>query len=61
MTIPGCRNIATLREYVAAWRAGGKLVALPIGQLQKPADGRYTLPGATKDSLNAMPSFVYNN
>ena len=40
---------------------GGKLVALPIGQLQKPADGRYTLPGATKDSLNAMPSFVYNN
>ncbi len=40
---------------------GGKLVALPIGQLQKPADGRYMLPGATKDSLNAMPSFVYNN
>ncbi len=40
---------------------GGKLVALPIGQLQKPADGRYILPGATKDSLNAMPSFVYNN
>ncbi len=40
---------------------GGKLVALPIGQLQKGQDGRYTLPGSSKDSLNAMPSFVYNN
>ncbi len=40
---------------------GGKQVALPVGQLQKAADGRYMLPGATKDSLNAMPNFVYNN
>ena len=40
---------------------GGKLVAIPIGQLQPAADGKFSLPGATKDSLNAMPTFVYNN
>ncbi len=38
---------------------GGKLVAVPIGQLQQSADGKLMLPGATKDSLNAQPSFVY--
>jgi sporulation protein YlmC with PRC-barrel domain len=37
---------------------GSKLVAVPFPQLK--VDGeRITLPGATKDSLNAMPSFVY--
>ncbi len=40
---------------------GGKLVAIPIGQLQPAADGKFTLPGATKESLSAMPTFVYNN
>ena len=40
---------------------GGKLVAIPVGQLQPAADGKFTLPGATKDSLSAMPTFVYNN
>ncbi len=38
---------------------GGKLVAVPIAQLQAAGDGRFTLPGATKDSLGAMPNFVY--
>ena len=38
---------------------GGKLVAIPVGQLQPGADGKLMLPGATKDSLNAMPTFVY--
>ena len=40
---------------------GGKLVAIPVGQLQPAADGKFSLPGATKESLNAMPTFVYNN
>lgn len=39
---------------------GAKLVALPIGQIERGADGKMMLPGATKESLNAMPSFVYN-
>ncbi len=39
---------------------GGKLVAVPIQQLQRTADGKLALPGATKDSLNAMPNFIYN-
>lgn len=40
---------------------GGKLSAVPIDQLQPGADGKLMLPGATKDSLTAMPTFVYNN
>ena len=40
---------------------GGKLVAVPIAQLQAGSDGKFVLPGATKDTLNAMPTFVYNN
>ena len=37
---------------------GSKLVAFPYSQLRK--DGQHlTLPGVTKDSLNAMPSFQY--
>ena len=39
---------------------GAKLVAVPVGQLQAGTDGKMMLAGATKDSLNAMPSFVYN-
>ena len=38
---------------------GGKLTAVPIGQLQRAADGKLMLPGATKESLNAQPNFVY--
>ncbi len=38
---------------------GGKLTAVPIGQLQRAADGKLMLPGASKDSLNAEPNFVY--
>lgn len=37
---------------------GSKLVAVPYEQLRREAD-RIVLPGATKDSLNAMPSLVY--
>ncbi len=40
---------------------GGKLVAIPVAQLQTAADGKFVLPGASKDTLNAMPTFVYNN
>jgi len=37
---------------------GSKLVAVPFGQLKRDAD-RVVLTGATKDTLNGMPSFVY--
>lgn len=37
---------------------GSKLVAVPFDQLKRDAD-HVTLPGATKDTLNAMPNFVY--
>lgn len=38
---------------------GGKLVAIPYGQL-KFDNGKALLPGATKESLGAMPNFTYN-
>ncbi len=38
---------------------GGKLVAVPFDQLQQNSDGKYMLPGMTKDSLSAEPAFVY--
>lgn len=38
---------------------GGKLTAVPIGQLQRAADGKLLLPGASKESLTAEPNFVY--
>ena len=38
---------------------GGRLVAVPIGQLQNGPDGKLMLPGATKESLGAMPTFVF--
>ncbi len=37
---------------------GSKLVAVPFAQLKRDAD-RVVLQGATKDTLNAMPNFVY--
>ena len=37
---------------------GSKLVAVPFPQLRAEGD-HMVLPGATKDTLNAMPSFVY--
>ncbi len=37
---------------------GSKLVAVPFDQLKRDTD-KATLPGATKDSLNAMPGLVY--
>ena len=37
---------------------GSKLVAVPFDQLKRDAD-RVVLPGATKETLNAMPNFVY--
>lgn len=37
---------------------GSKLVAVPFDQLKRDAD-HVVLPGATKDTLNAMPNFVY--
>ena len=40
---------------------GGKLVAIPVAQLQAGSDGKWTMPGATKDSLDAMPSFVFGS
>ena len=39
---------------------GSKLVAIPIAQLQRGGDGKLMLPGGSKDSLNAMPNFIYN-
>ena len=37
---------------------GSKLVAVPFAVLKRDG-GSYTLPGATKESLNAMPNFQY--
>jgi sporulation protein YlmC with PRC-barrel domain len=37
---------------------GSKLVAVPFEQLKRDGD-HMTLQGATKDTLNAMPNFVY--
>lgn len=37
---------------------GSKLVAIPFDQLKRDND-RVVLAGATKDTLNAMPSLVY--
>ena len=38
---------------------GGKLTAVPMSQLQRASDGKLMLPGASKESLNAEPNFVY--
>ena len=38
---------------------GGRLVALPITQLQTGGDGKLVLPGSTKETLAAMPIFTY--
>lgn len=43
---------------------GSKLVAVPYGQLRydpSAANPKVVMPGATKDTLNAMPGFTYNN
>ena len=33
-------------------------VAIPVGQLQE-KDGKYILPGATKEAIKALPKFEY--
>ena len=33
-------------------------VAVPVGQLQE-KDGKYVLPGATKEAIKALPKFEY--
>ncbi len=38
---------------------GGKLTAVPYTQIQRAADGKLLLPGASKESLSAQPNFVY--
>jgi sporulation protein YlmC with PRC-barrel domain len=38
---------------------GTQHVAVPVGQFQS-GDGKIVLPGATKDTLKAMPPFVYS-
>ena len=38
---------------------GGKLIAVPIGQVQHGPDGKLTISGMTKDSAAAMPNFTY--
>ncbi len=43
---------------------GSKLVAVPYGQLRydpSAASPKVVMPGATKDTLNSMPGFTYNN
>ena len=39
---------------------GERRVAIPVSRL-KHSEGRLVLPGATKDALQAMPSFQYAN
>jgi hypothetical protein len=38
---------------------GSKLVAVPYDQLQRGANGKLVWPGASKQSLQEMPSFTY--
>jgi len=41
---------------------GSKLVAVPYDRLQMNSENnRWTLPGANKESLNALPTFNYDN
>ena len=43
-------------------QTGNKLVAVPYDQLHLEADKdqtKITMPGASKDALNAMPTFTY--
>ncbi len=40
--------------------AGGKLVAVPYTQLRLEKDNKVVMAGATKDELNALPSFTYS-
>ena len=42
---------------------GNKLVAVPYDQLHLETDKdqmKITMPGASKDALNAMPTFTYS-
>ncbi len=39
---------------------GSKLVAVPFKQLSTGSDGKTVMQGASKDGLNAMPSFTFN-
>jgi sporulation protein YlmC with PRC-barrel domain len=34
-------------------------VAIPVSQMKQASDGKFILPGATKDALKAMPPFEY--
>jgi sporulation protein YlmC with PRC-barrel domain len=36
-------------------------VAIPVSQMKEASDGKFILPGATKDALKAMPPFEYAN
>ena len=60
MTIAICRNIASLREYVAAWRAGGKLVALvpTMGALH---DGHLALVTAARKVADRVVVTIFVN
>lgn len=40
---------------------GAKLVAVPFQQLRMVGDDKLTLPGATADSLKALPDFAYRS
>lgn len=40
---------------------GAKLVAVPFQQLRMVGDDKLTLPGATTDSLKALPDFAYRS
>jgi sporulation protein YlmC with PRC-barrel domain len=40
---------------------GSKLVAVPFQQLRMTGDDKLTMPGATADSLKALPDFNYRS
>jgi len=40
---------------------GGKLVAVPFSDLHITPDNKVTLPGASKETLQALPSFTYGS
>ena len=60
--MPGAHGPVAIVSVGGFLGIGAKLVAVPYERLQWNADrNRWVLPGATKDGLNALPTFSYDS